>query len=165
MGARELTSERVENLPSTRRRVLMTEDFSEEWDVEIIPYTPQYRADFERITREWFEEYHLSVEPFDERLFADPDQVLATGGAIFFARCCDEIVGSCGVMKHSDPEEFELIKLGVRRLYRGMHIGQRLVQAALEHTRRSASPQRIVLYTNTRLVVARFLYLAFYQFE
>jgi hypothetical protein len=37
MGSRELTSERTENLPSTRRRVMMTEHFSEKWDVEIIP--------------------------------------------------------------------------------------------------------------------------------
>jgi ribosomal protein S18 acetylase RimI-like enzyme len=135
----------------------MTQHFSEEWDVEIIPYTPQYRADFERITREWFNEYQFSVEQLDELLFQDPEtHVLAPGGAIFFARCCDEIVGTCGVMKHS-AHEFELIKLGVTRHFRGMHIGQRLVEAALAHAR-SAGARRIVLYTNTRLLAACNLY-------
>jgi ribosomal protein S18 acetylase RimI-like enzyme len=135
----------------------MTQHFSAGWDVEIIPYTPQYRVDFERITRDWFKEYHFPVEPIDELLFRDPERyVLAPGGGIFFARCCDEIVGTCGVLKHT-VHEWELIKLGVKRAFRGMKVGQRLVEAALAYAR-SAGAQRIVLYTNSRLLAAYFLY-------
>jgi ribosomal protein S18 acetylase RimI-like enzyme len=127
------------------------------WDVEIIPYAPQLRTYWVHITCEWFLEYHLPVEPFDQQLFEDPVRhVIAPGGAIFFARCCNEIVGTCGVMKHT-AHKWELIKLGVKRPFRGMHIGQRLVEAALEHAK-SAGAQRIVLYTNSRLLAAYFLY-------
>jgi ribosomal protein S18 acetylase RimI-like enzyme len=141
---------------------MMMEYYSGGWDVEIIPYAPHYRANLERISREWFSEYHFQVEPFDQQLFEDPVRhIIAPGGAVFFARCCKhEIVGTCGVMKHSkpdEPDEFELIKLGVCRPFRGMRIGQRLVEHALAHIKR-AGGQGAILYTHTKLGNACRLY-------
>ena len=63
----------------------MTEHFSQAWDVAIVPYAPQYRADFARLTYEWYHEYHFSAEPIDRCLLANPQKhVLSPGGVIFW---------------------------------------------------------------------------------
>src|SRR5262245_3146205 len=90
--------------------------------VAIVPYAPRYRADFARITLDWYQEYNFKVEPIDALLLPAPEEyVLASGGAIWFATCCEEAIGTIGIKKHTD-REYELIKLGVHPLHRGQHI-------------------------------------------
>jgi ribosomal protein S18 acetylase RimI-like enzyme len=135
----------------------MTEHFSQAWDVAIVPYAPQYRADFARLTYEWYHEYHFSAEPIDRCLLANPQKhVLSPGGVIFLAQCCEHIVGCCGARKHA-ADTFELIKLGVSKYYRGRKIGQALVETTLAHVK-SVGGQRVMLYTNTKLGNACRLY-------
>jgi hypothetical protein len=56
---------------------------------------------------------HFVIEPIDEQVLRDPEQsVLAQGGAIFFARLGDVIIGLCALL-HEAPGVYELSKMGV----------------------------------------------------
>jgi GNAT superfamily N-acetyltransferase len=133
--------------------------YTERWDVDIIPYAPQYRADFKRLNLEWIEHY-FAVEPIDTVLLFDPEtSFLQPGGAIWFARCCGDIVGTCALLYH--PEQgYELSKMGVTRLYRGMGIGRKLVETALEKVK-SLGARTIFLETHSSLIPAMQLYQKF----
>lgn len=130
--------------------------YTERWDVDIIPYAPQYRADFKRLNLEWIEHY-FAVEPIDTVLLSDPERYfLQPGCTIWFARCCGDIVGTCGLLYH--PEYgYELSKMGVTRLYRGMGIGRQLVETALEKVK-SLGARTIFLETHSSLIPAMLLY-------
>ena len=126
--------------------------------IDILPYHPQYKDDFKRLNLEWITT-HFVVEPLDMALLSAPEEhFLRPGGAIFFAQtmACAEIVGTCALLKHPD-RGFELSKMGVTRLYRGMHIGQRLAETALAHVK-DLGAKEIFLETNAKLLPAVHLY-------
>lgn len=126
--------------------------------VEIITYDPKYRAAFEELNRQWIE-FYFHIEEEDLRTFAQPEKyVLAQGGQIFFAReiRTDRILGTVALTKHVDGD-FELSKMGVHAEARGRQIGLRLAQAVLQAAR-DANLERIVLFTNSKLVPALGLY-------
>ena len=133
--------------------------YTEPWGVDIIQYAPQYREDFKRLNLEWIEHF-FAVEPLDTALLSDPERYfLHPGGAIWFARCCGEMVGTCALLYH--PEQgYELSKMGVTRLYRGMGIGRQLVETALEKVK-SLGASTIFLETHSSLIPAKQLYLKF----
>lgn len=124
--------------------------------ITIIAYAPQYREDFKRLNLEWIEHY-FGAESLDYLVLSDPERYfLNPGGAIFFAKSCGAIVGTCALMYH--PEHgFELAKMGVTRLYRGMHIGRTLVETALAHVK-ALGATCIFLETNRTLIPAVHLY-------
>jgi GNAT superfamily N-acetyltransferase len=133
--------------------------YTESFEVEIIAYEPQYRGDFKRLNLEWIETL-FTVEPLDTILLSDPETYfLQPGGAIWFAQCCTQIVGTCALLKHPD-RGFELSKMGVTRLYRGVGIGRKLVESALEQVK-SLGARTIFLETHSRLVPAMRLYQKF----
>jgi GNAT superfamily N-acetyltransferase len=124
--------------------------------VDILPYTPQYREDFHRLNLEWIVQYFW-VEPSDTLVLSDPEtHVLQPGGSIFFAQCCEQVVGTCALLKHPD-RGFELAKMGVTRLYRGMGIGRQLAETALEQVK-ALGARAIFLETNSNLLPAIRLY-------
>jgi ribosomal protein S18 acetylase RimI-like enzyme len=126
--------------------------------VTIIAYAPHYRKDFKRLNLEWIEHY-FGAESLDHVVLSDPERYfIQPGGAIFFAKHCGEIVGTCALMKHPG-RGFELAKMGVTRLYRGMHIGRTLVETALEQVRVLGGTS-IFLETNSKLIPAVHLYTA-----
>ena len=127
--------------------------------IAIIDYAPQYKEDFKRLNLEWIA-YYFSVEDIDNALLSDPEKYfLRPGGYIFFAQCCEQIVGTCALLKH--PERgFELSKMGVTRPYRGMHIGRTLVETALEKVRALGEPESF-LETHSKLLPAMHLYKKF----
>lgn len=124
--------------------------------ITIIEYTPQYKEDFKRLNLEWIE-YYFTIEPFDHLVLSDPETYfLHPGGCIFFAQYCGDIVGTCALLKHAE-RGFELSKMGVTRLYRGMKIGRTLVEIALAKLR-SLGEKTIFLETNSTLIPAIHLY-------
>jgi ribosomal protein S18 acetylase RimI-like enzyme len=126
--------------------------------ITIIAYAPHYREDFKRLNLEWIEQY-FGAERLDHLVLSDPEQYfLQPGGSIFFAKHCGEIVGTCALMMHPG-RGFELAKLGVTRLYRGMHIGRTLAETALVQVK-AAGETSIFLETNSNLIPAVQLYTA-----
>ena len=98
--------------------------------IEIVPYAPQWREHFYRLNAAWLERY-FHIEDIDRAVLNDPEHyILEPGGAIFFARLGDEIIGTCALLQES-PGVFELTKMGVDETFRGLGAGKRLLDAAI----------------------------------
>jgi putative acetyltransferase len=122
----------------------------------IVGWRPELRADFERLNREWIEQYFV-VEQEDLKVFGDPaGQIVAPGGEVFFVLDENGVQGTCAVIRH-DAETFELAKMAVAPAARGRGHGDRLVEAALAFAR-GAGARRLILVSNTRLAPALTLY-------
>jgi putative acetyltransferase len=123
---------------------------------QIVGWRPELRADFERLNREWIEQYFV-LEPEDLKVFGDPaGQIVAPGGQVFFLLDEDGVQGTCAVIRH-DAETFELAKMAVAPAARGRGYGDRLVEAAIAFARGTGA-RRLMLVSNTRLAPALTLY-------
>ena len=123
---------------------------------QVVSWRPELRADFERLNREWIEQYFV-LEQEDLTVFGDPaGQIVAPGGQVFFLLDEDGVRGTCAVIRH-DAETFELAKMAVAPAARGRGYGDRLVEAAIAFARDSGA-RHIMLVSNTRLAPALTLY-------
>jgi GNAT superfamily N-acetyltransferase len=123
---------------------------------QIVGWRPELRSDFERLNREWIEQYFV-VEQEDLKVFGDPaGQIVAPGGEVFFVLDENGVQGTCAVIRH-DAETFELAKMAVAPAARGRGYGDRLVEAAVAFAR-GAGARRLMLVSNTRLGPALTLY-------
>ena len=119
-------------------------------------YRDQYRADFERLNRDWIETFFV-LEDADREIFRDPDTaVIAPGGQIFFVVDEDGVQGTCAVVPH-EPGIFEIAKMAVSAGARGRGYGDLLMEASVEFARR-AGARRVVIVSNTVLAPAIRLY-------
>jgi N-acetylglutamate synthase-like GNAT family acetyltransferase len=133
--------------------------------VHILPYQPQYAADFKRLNVEWIEHYFV-LETADRKMLDHPEAyVLQPGGQILLAEYQGQIVGACALIR-MDANTLELAKMAVDPHVHGLGIGRRLAQAALD-TARGLGARRVYLESNTRLTAALALYhtLGFRQIE
>lgn len=122
----------------------------------IVGWRPELRADFERLNREWIEQYFV-VEQEDLKVFNDPaGEIVAPGGQVFFLFDEDGVRGTCAVIRH-DADTYELAKMAVAPAARGRGYGDRLVEAAIGFAR-DIGARRLMLVSNTRLGPALTLY-------
>jgi ribosomal protein S18 acetylase RimI-like enzyme/DNA-binding MarR family transcriptional regulator len=123
--------------------------------VQILPFAPRYAADFKRLNLEWLRRY-FRVEPIDEQVLSNPLRIVRAGGAIFFARADNRIVGTCALI-HEGAGRFELSKMAVTAGIQGLGIGRKLLAAAIEafHAR---GGRELFLETNSVLKPAIGLY-------
>ncbi len=125
-------------------------------NIKIIPFSPEYQADFKRLNIEWIEKYFV-VEPHDiEQLDFPEDFVLKNGGNIFMALQNGEVVGTVG-MAYLDDFSFELAKMAVSPKHHGLGIGQLLGEAALDFARKKGA-KRVWLESNRILTPALTMY-------
>ena len=124
--------------------------------IKIIEWEDKYAEQFKRLSLEWLEKY-VSVEPADLEIINNPHRsILDNGGMIFFALCDGLIVGTVAMIRQKDGS-FELAKLAVTEGYKGLKIGNLLMEKSLEF----ASQRKAItvfLYTNRRLLPAINLY-------
>jgi putative acetyltransferase len=119
-------------------------------------YRDQYRADFERLNRDWIETFFV-LEDADREIFRDPDRaVIERGGQIFFVVDEDGVQGTCAVVPH-EPGIFEIAKMAVSAGARGRGYGDLLMETSVEFARR-AGARRVVIVSNTVLAPAIRLY-------
>ncbi|MFR3687572.1 MAG: GNAT family N-acetyltransferase [Enterococcus sp.] len=125
-------------------------------DVQIIEWEDKYAEQFKRLSLEWLEKY-VSVEPADLEIINNPHKsILEKGGMIFFALCDGLIVGTVAMIRQNDGS-FELAKLAVTEGYKGLKLGNLLMEKSLEFaSQRKATT--VFLYTNRRLLPAINLY-------
>lgn len=124
--------------------------------IEIVPFEPELRAHFHRLNVEWLQRY-FHVEEIDERVLSNPEgEILATGGAIWFARAGGSIVGTCALMQ-VEPGVYELTKMAVDPAARGLGIGRKLIERAIKEFQRLGA-RELFLETNTKLAPAIRLY-------
>jgi GNAT superfamily N-acetyltransferase len=90
--------------------------------IEIIDYTPDLQPEFERINKQWVEQF-FSLEEFDRNQLEHPQEyIIDKGGAILFARDGGQILGTVGLGK-SGEDVYEMIKMGVSPEARGKGVG------------------------------------------
>jgi GNAT superfamily N-acetyltransferase len=124
--------------------------------IRVVPWRPEFRADFERLNREWIEQ-HFVVEEEDRKVFEDPEgRIVAPGGQVFFLVDQHGVRGTCAVIRH-DAETLELAKMAVAPDARGRGYGDRLVEAAIAFAR-GTHARTLMLVSNTQLGPALTLY-------
>lgn len=124
--------------------------------LEIVPYAPELRDHFYRLNAQWLERY-FRIEDIDRTVLSDPERyVLQPGGAIFFAKLGEEIVGTCALLQES-PGVFELTKMGVDETFRGLGAGKRLLDACIAEFHRRGG-QTLFLESNSSLKPALRMY-------
>ena len=124
--------------------------------LDIVPYAPELREHFYRLNAQWLERY-FRIEEVDRMVLSDPERyILQPGGAIFFARLGEEIVGTCALLCES-PGVFELTKMGVDETFRGLGAGKRLLDACIAEFHRRDG-QTLFLESNSRLKPALRMY-------
>jgi putative acetyltransferase len=135
-------------------------------DVSIIPYSPQYQADFKRLNIEWISRY-FAVEPHDLEQLEHPEiHVMPRNGQIFLAKIGEEVLGCVAMVNTGTPDrgapeqgvtEFELAKMAVSPTAQGKGIGKKLCLAAIDYARQLGA-KKIWLESNRILTPALTMY-------
>ena len=125
-------------------------------NIQIIEWQDRYAEDFRRLSLEWLEKY-LHVEPADIEILEHPrETVVDKGGMIYFAMDGEVPVGTVAMIR-MEKDLYELAKLGVTEKYKGRHISELLMDAAIEFARK-VNAEKIELCSNSRLIPALMLY-------
>lgn len=128
-------------------------------NIEIIEYSEQYTEAFAALNKAWLQKY-FTVEPIDEKIFADPaTYIIDNGGYIFFVKLNDVVAGTFALMKVEDGV-FELSKMAVDERFQGRKIGNKMLAFGLEKAK-ELQAQKVILYSNTALQPAIHLYKKF----
>lgn len=124
--------------------------------VRVIDYMPDHQPWFEKLNREWIEEFFW-MEPIDEAVLQQPDEhIIKHGGAILMATVHHEIAGTVALKFVSDGV-YEFTKMAVDKKFRGQKVGHQLSEAAIVKARNMGA-SKIILYSNTVLAPAIALY-------
>ena len=124
--------------------------------LEIVPFEPALREHFYRLNAQWLERY-FHIEDIDRLVLKEPEtHILQPGGAIFFARLGEQIIGTCALL-HESPGVYELTKMGVDETFRGQGTGRLLLDAAIAEFRRREGRQ-LFLESSSTLTTALRMY-------
>lgn len=123
---------------------------------QIVSFDKKYVKDFEKLNKEWLEEY-FSVEDYDKELFADPEKmIIAKGGELLFAVKDEKAIGTLALIPHG-KSKLEMSKMTVAKKYRGRGVAQRLLNCAVKYAKEH-SYDEIFASTNSKLVEAIHIY-------
>ena len=127
--------------------------------LKIVPYEDKYKFDFERLNRQWIEEF-FKMEDEDFHTLQNPESyVIAEGGEIFFAIYEQEVIGTAAMIPTSD-KVFELAKMSVKKDFHGKGVGKLLLKKCISFAKEKKAFE-IFLLTNNILKPALNLYLSF----
>lgn len=124
--------------------------------MQIVSFHPEYAAAFDRLNRDWIEQY-FRVEPIDDQVLRNPQEfILANGGELWVAVEDDQVLGVCALLRHN-AQMVEFTKLGVAAHARGRGIARALLRHCVERAH-ALGAHTLRIYTNTRLIPANQLY-------
>ncbi|MEO6314358.1 MAG: GNAT family N-acetyltransferase [Chitinophagaceae bacterium] len=124
--------------------------------INFIEFDPSLAIHFKELNVQWLKQYFY-VEPIDEEMLSNPQAFfIDKGGFIFFAAIGEEIAGTFALLKVTDAV-YELSKMAVYEKFRGMKIGNQLLDFCLRKAR-TLGARKLVLYSSTRLENAIHLY-------
>ena len=127
--------------------------------IRIVPWDDRYKEDFMRLSALWIRQYFV-LEPADEKQLSDPyKSCVETGGEIFVAvdTATNAVAGICALIHHPADKSWELAKLCVDPHYRGLGLGERLIDAVVDLARKRSAEQ-LFLESNRILTAAITLY-------
>ena len=124
-------------------------------EVEIIPFKKEYSSQFYDLNIEWLEA-SFYVEDHDREVLSNPQTyIIDNGGFIFFAKYNDKIVGTFALINLK--EGFELSKMAVSPKFRGLKIGQQLMEYCIAFSK-NKKWDKILLYSSRKLENAIYIY-------
>jgi len=125
-------------------------------DIKIIQYQDEHKSIFRELNLEWLNFYNLA-ESHDLAILDDPKgTILDSGGVIFLATYDGKIVGSAALMKEHEGV-YELVKMGVKKEFRGHGISRLLIDKCLAKAR-EMNAKKIILFSNHKLQTAIGIY-------
>ena len=88
---------------------------------EIRGWDPALAPHFERLNREWIERLFV-LEPADELILANPQELIEAGGEVMFVLVDGEVVGTAG-LQQLDAQTVELVKMAITPDSQGRGLG------------------------------------------
>src|SRR5688572_30396163 len=101
---------------------------------EIIEFDERYSRQFADLNYQWIAETY-GIEPHDRELLDNPASIMAAGGQIFFAVIDGEAAGTVALIPMGD-NDLELTKMAVDPVFRGRGIGDQLMTACIDYSKR-----------------------------
>ena len=127
-------------------------------NLRIISFNKKYKADFEKLNREWIEEF-FQMEDEDFHTLKNPESyVIQKNGEIFFAINDQIVIGTAAMIPFSE-DVFELAKMSVKKGFQGKGVGKLLLKRCIQFAQ-ERNANEIFLLTNDILKPALNLYLS-----
>ena len=124
--------------------------------INIVEYTAAHQSYFERLNRQWIEQF-FSMEPLDTFVLTNPEEaILKPGGAILMAEYDSEVAGTVALRK-LDPVTYEFTKMAVDEKFRRRGIAEKLTYASFRKAKELGA-KTVILYSNTKNAAAIRLY-------
>jgi|SRR5665647_3129707 len=128
-------------------------------NIEIIGFSDELAKYFTALNIAWLQKYFV-VEPVDDKMLSDPKKmIIDRNGFIFFAKINGQVAGTFAIIKEEN-NIYELSKMAVDEKFRGMGIGNKMLEFFLDEVKRLKGGKAI-LYSNTKLEPAIHLYKKF----
>ena len=141
---------------SLQERVLNQLQRKRQSKVTIVSYSDTYKDHFKKLNLAWIEKYFI-VEASDKKVLSNPKQaIIKKGGFVYFAKLGQSVVGTYAMIK-KNTKTYEMAKMAVSEPFQRQGIGTKLLDHAVE-TARKLNLNKLVIYSNTKLVHAINLY-------
>jgi ribosomal protein S18 acetylase RimI-like enzyme len=112
--------------------------------LDIRQYSSKYFNEFKEINFDWLKE-SVGISAYDEKVLNNPeDEILKKGGNIFLVFAGTEFVGAF-ILLPANKKDIELSKLAVKKSYRRMGIGERLMNYTIGEAKRLGYSSLILL--------------------
>ena len=127
-------------------------------NLRITTFNKKHKADFEKLNREWIEEF-FQMEDEDFHTLQNPESyVIQKNGEIFFAINDQIVIGTAAMIPFSE-DVFELAKMSVKKGFQGKGVGKLLLKRCIQFAQ-ERNANEIFLLTNDILKPALNLYLS-----
>lgn len=124
--------------------------------ISIQSFNKSYISDFYALNKEWIEE-SWRLEKSDINDLSNPQKyIIDKGGEVFFAIKNGKVIATAA-MVYADNKIFELAKMTVAEDCRGLGVANQLMDKCIDFAKKN-NAEKIVLITNSALVIARNLY-------
>jgi ribosomal protein S18 acetylase RimI-like enzyme len=132
------------------------EEINGSGEVEIVAFRESLAKDFADLNYEWIAKGY-GVEAHDREILDAPlEKIIKPGGQVFFALAKGATAGTVALENLSE-DGFELVKMAVSPEFRGLGIGDKLMEACIEYAVEKGK-SRITLDSNTKQAAAINLY-------
>ena len=124
--------------------------------VEFIEYDEKYFKDFQQLNEHWVKSY-LELTEHDRQILSNPvNEIINKEGKIFLLTAKEEVIGTYALQKVSN-KVCELQKFTIKEKYRGLKLGKRMLDNAIENALKQKY-STILLFTTPELKEATNLY-------